>query len=78
VQLASGSKEAPPSVEAKLTSPVGGLAAPLTLSLTVTVQLLATPTATVAGEQSTAVLGVRVLTSMSVPPVLAAWVLSPA
>jgi hypothetical protein len=62
----------------KLTVPVGAVAEPGVLSVTVAVQLVGLPTGTVAGEQLTLVV-VSCLTAVTVVvPLEPLWVLSPA
>jgi hypothetical protein len=59
------------------TLPVGVLLVPLSVSVTVAVQVVPAATSTV-GEQEIAVLVVRVLTVSVVEPLLVAWAPSPA
>src|SRR2546428_94312 len=62
----------------KLTVPVGVLFVPTSVSATVAVQVVASPTTTVAGEQLGLVLVQRVAgTPTPVGPGLPAWVVSP-
>jgi hypothetical protein len=82
-----GSVLAPPRVQlakpvvarsaVKLTVPVGAVAEPVVLSVTVAVQVLLLPTGTVAGLQLTAVLVSCLFTVTVVLPELLAWVVSP-
>ena len=60
----------------KPTVPVGVLAEPASVSVTVAVHVVPTATSTV-GEQEIAVLVVRVSTVSVVEPLLVAWVASP-
>ncbi len=62
---------------AKLTVPLGVLAVPVSVSLTVAVQVLALPTDTLAGVQLTVVVVVRVVAVTLVVPELARWLSSP-
>src|SRR5258708_3880764 len=64
--------KAPPPLELKLTVPVGVDLLPVSVSLTVAVQLLAPFTGSVAGLQLTLVEVVRVLTLIVVVPLLVA------
>jgi len=61
----------------KLTVPVGAMIVPGEVSVTVTVQVEAWATATVLGEQTTAVLVFRLLTVTLAEPELPRWVASP-
>ena len=75
VQLALLNVPAP--LELKLTVPLGTLAVPGLVSLTVTVQVVALFTGTVGGVQSTVVCVARFVTVRRNVPLLAAWVVSP-
>jgi len=61
----------------KLTVPVGVLGVPVSVSLTVAVQVVDCPTTTDAGLQLTLVPVERLLTVTVVVPELPAWVVSP-
>ena len=62
----------------KVTEPAGVVLVPVSVSVTVAVQMVAAPTGTEAGVQLTAVVVERVVTvSPKVPGPLPAWVLSP-
>src|SRR2546425_1075271 len=61
----------------KLTVPVGVLGVPVSVSLTVAVQVVDCPTTTDAGLQLTLVLVERLLTVTMLVPELPAWVVSP-
>ena len=71
-----GLNESPETGEEKPTVPVGVLAEPPSVSVTVAVHVVPTATSTV-GEQEIAVLVVRVSTLSVVEPMLVAWVASP-
>ena len=73
----AGSLNRPAPFDVNLTLPVGVLlAAPPTMSVTVTVHLDAVPTATVPGEQLTTVEVERRTVMVSLPP-LPVWLASP-
>ena len=76
MQLAAGLKVPVPS-SVKLTLPVGVLLVPLSMSLTVAVQLVELSTGVVDGEQLTLVLVARVVTVTAVLPLLVACLASP-
>ena len=76
VQLAAENEPAP--FEEKLTVPVGVLTVPAFVSVTVAVQELPTPTATLAGLHASVVVVVRAVTVTGVFPLLVACVASPA
>jgi hypothetical protein len=61
----------------KLTVPVGVLGVPVSVSLTVAVQVVDCPMTTDAGLQLTLVLVERLLTVTRLVPELPAWVVSP-
>ena len=69
--------KAPLPLEPKLTVPVGVDLVPVSVSLTVAVQLVALLTGRLAGLQLTLVEVVRVLTVIVVVPLLVAWLVSP-
>jgi len=71
-----GSNESPPEEDEKPTVPVGVLALPPSVSVTVAVHVVPTATST-AGEQEIAVLVVRASTVSLVEPLLVEWVASP-
>jgi hypothetical protein len=71
-----GLNVSPETGEEKATVPVGVLAVPPSVSVTVAVHVVPTATSTV-GEQEIAVLVVRVSTVSVVEPLLVAWVASP-
>jgi hypothetical protein len=62
----------------KLTVPVGVIGAPVSLSVTVAVQVVETPAATVGGEQSTVVIVERFVTVTVSMPLLLSWIDPPA
>jgi hypothetical protein len=64
-------------VEENATVPVGALAVPGEVSVTVAVQVLGDPTATGFGEHESVVAVVRVVTATVVDPLLAMWLGSP-
>ena len=70
-----GLNESPPEEDEKPTLPVGVLALPPSVSVTVAVHLVPTARSTV-GAQEIAVLVVRVSTVSVVEPLLIAWVAS--
>jgi hypothetical protein len=67
----------PLPLEAKVTVPLGTLAAPRLVSVTVAVQVVALFTGTLGGTQSRAVLVARFVTVRAKVPLLIAWVASP-
>ena len=71
-----GSNESPPEEDEKPTLPVGGLAEPASVSVTVAVHVVPTATSTEVGAQEIAVLVVRALTVSVVEPLPVAWVAS--
>jgi len=71
-----GSNESPPEEDEKPTVPVGVLALPPSVSVTVAVHVVPTARSTV-GEQEIAVLVVRASTLSAVEPLLVEWVASP-
>ena len=74
-QLVAGLKLPAPEL-VKVTLPVGVEGVPVSVSVTVAVQVVETPAGTVGGVQLTTVVVVRRRTFTSVVPVLVAW-LSP-
>ena len=71
-----GLNESPAEEDEKPTVPVGVLAVPPSVSVTVAVHVVPTARSTV-GEQEIAVLVVRLSTVSVVEPLLIAWVASP-
>jgi len=67
--------QVPPGV--KVTVPVGVMAVPVEVSVTVAVQLVAWPMNTVDGVHATVVVVVRTVTVTLVEPLLPAWFASP-
>ena len=70
-----GSNESPETGDEKPTVPLGVLALPLSVSVTVAVHVVPTATST-PGEQEIAVLVVRASTVSVVEPLLVEWVVS--
>jgi hypothetical protein len=71
-----GLNESPDTGEEKPTVPLGVLALPPSVSVTVAVHVVPTATSTEDGTQEIAVLVVRALTVSVVEPLLVAWVAS--
>jgi len=74
---AVGLNESPETGDEKPTVPVGVLAEPPSVSVTVAVHVVPTATSTEDGTQEIAVVVVRVSTVSVVEPLLVAWVASP-
>ena len=77
VQLAAGLK-VPLPLLAKVTVPLGVIGVPVSLSVTVAVQVVETPAGTVGGVQSTVVIVERLVTITVSAPLLPAWIESAA